>query len=103
VQSGYAEPGSPELDQWARRRADDLQALSGPSSEWIQARRPRPDAGKSPPGVAPDVWAKHMPEGEASVITHAFFRCPKALHTPHFNVLSFEEACNADCKYHSDA
>ena len=103
VQSGYAEHGSPELDQWARRRADDLQALSGPSSEWTQARRPRPDAGKPPPGVAPRVWAKRMPGGEESLITRAFFRCPKALHTPHFNVLSFEEACNADCKYHGHA
>lgn len=102
-QSGYAAHGSPELDQWARRRADDLQALSGPSSEWIQARRPRPHAGKPPPGVAPGVWAKRMPEGEESLITRAFFRCPKALHTPHFNVLAFEEACNADCKYHGHA
>ena len=103
VQSGYAEPGSPELDQWARRRADDLQALSGPYSEWTQARRPRPHAGKPPPGVAPSVWAKRMPGGEESLITRAFFRCPKALHTPHLNFLDFEEACNADCKYHSDA
>ena len=103
VLSGYAEHGSPELDQWARRRADDLQALSGPSSEWTQARRPRPHAGKPPPGVDPRVWEKRMPEGEASLITRAFFRCPKALHTPHFNVLTFEEACNADCTFHGDA
>ena len=103
VQSGYAPDGSPELERWARRRADDLQALSGPSREWPEARRPRANPGKSPPGVAPGVWAKRRPGGGASLITRAFFRCPKALHTPHFNVLAFEEACNPDCTFHGDA
>ena len=103
VQSGYAAPGSPELDQWARRRADDLQELAGTSRGLPQARRPRPDAGKAPPGVAPGVWERRMPEGEISEITRALFTCPKALHTPHLNILDLEEACTAGCTYHGHA
>ncbi len=100
VDSGYAPPGSPELERWARRRADDLRELSGLSERGIWTRRDRPNAGSPLPGMSAGHWANIMPEGESSSVTSAYFRCPKALGTPHFNVLEFGELCPDDCAYH---